>query len=77
MSPLLILEKNKKYPPILLIHGDADTIVPYSESENMYKALINNGYEAEIIRVENAPHEGSFWSCELLDEITDFIKRKL
>ncbi|HEY8422339.1 MAG TPA: alpha/beta hydrolase [Thermoclostridium sp.] len=77
ISPMLILEKNKNYPPILLVHGDADTIVPYFESENMYKALIGNGYDAELIRVENAPHEGSFWSCELLDEIMDFIKRKL
>ena len=77
MSPLLILKKNMNYPPILLVHGDADTIVPYSESEKMYDALVNYGYDAELIRVENAPHEGSFWSCELLDEIYDFIKRKL
>mgnify|MGYP000680823306 CR=1 FL=1 len=77
MSPLLILEKGKKYPPILLIHGDADTVVPYSDSKNMYEALVDNGYDAELIRVENAPHEGSFWSCELLDEIMGFIKRKL
>jgi len=77
ISPLLVLQKNKKYPPILLVHGDADTIVPYSESENMFKALIDNGYDSELIRVENAPHEGSFWSCELIDEITDFIKRKV
>lgn len=77
ISPFLILEKNKNYPPILMIHGDADMIVPYFESENMYKALISNGYDAELIRVENAPHEGSFWSCELLDEIMEFIKRKL
>ncbi|ANW99741.1 hypothetical protein CSTERTH_12200 [Thermoclostridium stercorarium subsp. thermolacticum DSM 2910] len=77
ISPLLILENNRNYPPILLVHGDADAVVPYSESENMYNALIENGYDAELIRVENAPHEGSFWSCELIDEIMDFIKRKL
>lgn len=77
LSPLLILEKNKNYPPMLLIHGDADPVVPYTESENMYKALVENGYDAELIRVENAPHEGSFWSCELLDEIMDYIRRKL
>ena len=77
MSPLLILKKNKKCPPILIVQGDADTVVPYSESENMYKALKDNGHDAEMICIENAPHEGSFWSCELLDEIADFIKRKL
>lgn len=77
ISPLLILEKGKKYPPILLLHGDADTLVPYDESLNMYEALLNNGADAEMIRVEDGPHEHSFWSTELHAEIADFIKRKL
>ncbi|MBP7175459.1 MAG: alpha/beta hydrolase [Thermoclostridium sp.] len=77
LSPLLIIKKNEKYPPFLLLHGDADSIVPYDESLNMYQALLENGYEAEMIRVENGPHEHSFWSRELLAEIADFIKRKL
>lgn len=77
MSPLLIIEKGKKYPPLLLIHGDADSVVPYEQGENMYKALIKNGNDAEMIRVENGPHEGSFWSRELHAEIMNFIKRKL
>ena len=77
ISPVRIIRKNKKYPPILILHGDADELVPYDESLIMYKALLDNGYDAEMIRVENAPHEHSFWSRELLAEITDFIKRKL
>lgn len=77
MSPLLNIEKGWNYPPLLLIHGDADTVVPYDQSENMYKALIDNGNYAEMICVENAPHENSFWSRELHAEILDFIKRKL
>ncbi|MBP7175134.1 MAG: alpha/beta hydrolase [Thermoclostridium sp.] len=77
VSPLLILQQNQSYPPILLLHGDADMLVPYQESVDMYNALTEHGYDAEMIRVENAPHEGSFWSRELLGEIFDFIKRKL
>lgn len=77
ISPLLILKENGNYPPILLLHGDADTLVPYQESVDMYKALIDGGYDAEMICVENAPHEDSFWSRELLGEIADFIQRKL
>ncbi len=77
MSPLLILEKNKKYPPILLLHGDGDALVPYDESLNMYNALLEKGHDAEMICVEDGPHEHSFWSRELLAEIADFIKRKL
>jgi acetyl esterase/lipase len=77
MSPLLRIEQGKKYPPMLLIHGDADQLVPYEQSESMFKALIDNGCEAEMIRIENAPHEDSFWSRALHAVIADFIKRKL
>lgn len=77
MSPIHIIQKNMKYPPILLLHGDADTIVPYDESTNMHKALRKGGYDAEMICVKNAPHEGSFWSRELHTEIANFIERKI
>ena len=77
MSPFHIIEKGKNYPPLLLLHGDADVIVPYEQGEKMYKALMDNGNDAEMIRIENAPHEGSFWSRELHAEILDFLKRKL
>ncbi|NLN64646.1 MAG: prolyl oligopeptidase family serine peptidase [Clostridiaceae bacterium] len=77
LSPILILKKNREYPPILLLHGDADMLVPYDESVNMYNALLDGGYDAEMIRVKNAPHEHSFWSPELIDVIADFIERKI
>lgn len=75
MSPLHIIEKNKKYPPLLLVHGDADPVVPYGQSEKMYRALMESGNAVELIRVENAPHEGSFWSRELHTEIMAFIAK--
>jgi acetyl esterase/lipase len=77
MSPILRIEQGKKYPPMLLIHGDADQLVPYEQSESMFKALLDNGCEAEMIRIENAPHEDSFWSRALHTDIADFINRKL
>ncbi|MGB4658177.1 MAG: alpha/beta hydrolase [Mobilitalea sp.] len=77
ISPLRLLEKDVKYPPLLLLHGDADMLVPYEQSVDMYKALIDLGSDAEMICIENAPHEDSFWSQELHAEILDFIQRKL
>lgn len=77
MSPFHIIGKGKDYPPLLILHGDADAVVPYEQGEKMYKALIDNGNDVEMIRIENAPHEGSFWSRELHAEILDFLKRKL
>lgn len=73
MSPVLCMEKEKKYPPFLLLHGDRDTMVPYSQSEDMFHKLVDAGISASMVRVEGAPHEGSFWSQELLDLIKEFI----
>lgn len=77
MSPLRLVEDGKPYPPFLLIHGDADELVPYSQSEIMFRRLLDAGAEAEMICIKGAPHEGSFWSQALLQEIIAFINRNI
>ncbi len=76
LSPILML-KGQPVPPILLIHGDKDVAVSYSQSENMYRALKDNGYTADMICVDGAPHEGSFWSRELFEIIFDYIEKHI
>ena len=77
MSPLCLVEENKDYPPFLLIHGDADTLVPYAQSDAMYRLLHDKGYDARLIKVIGAPHEGSFWSRRLHGLIMDYLHEKL
>lgn len=77
MSPANHIVAGQLYPPFLLIHGDADELVPYNHSENMYKELLGAGIKAEMICVENAPHEGTFWSRQLHDLIQDFFAKNL
>ena len=77
MSPVYHLELGKAYPPFLLIHGDRDDVVPYEQMELMYRALLKIGAYARAIRVDGAPHEGSFWSRELHGIILDYIREKL
>jgi acetyl esterase/lipase len=43
-------------PPFLLIHGTADTIVPYVQSEVLTQALRDAGVSAELVPVEGAEH---------------------
>ncbi len=43
-------------PPTLLIHGDADEVVPLGHSEWMLKALQEVGVEAELVTVKNGGH---------------------
>jgi acetyl esterase/lipase len=42
--------------PALIMHGDADQVVPIVEGETMYEALTNAGVPASFIRVEGAGH---------------------
>lgn len=77
MSPCCIIEAGKQYPPMLLAHGDADEIVPFNQCEMMYDAMRAIGQEPCMIRVTDAPHEGSFWSRELIRYITAFLDAHL
>lgn len=77
MSPLLRLEAGKDYPPFLLLHGNADELVGYGQSVDMYAKLTELSYDAEMVCVDGAPHEGSFWSRELLEIIFEFIEKNI
>jgi len=77
MSPLLEIKPGQSYPPFLLAHGDADDVVPFSQSETMFHALIDAGVDARLIKVIGAPHEGNFWSNRLFGLIADFLRETL
>ena len=42
--------------PSLIVHGDADRVVPIVEGETMYAALSKAGVPASFIRIEGAGH---------------------
>lgn len=44
------------YPPIMMIHGTADTDVPYQESADMAVELKKQGVSHELITVEGGGH---------------------
>lgn len=75
MSPLHIFDQDKDYPPILIAHGEKDDLIPYAQGFDMYKKLEYAEKNVTFISVENAPHEGSFWSSEINCLISDFIKK--
>ena len=47
---------SKNYPPILMLHGDKDTDVPYEKSVDMSKELTKFGVENQLITIKNGPH---------------------
>ena len=77
MSPVYYPVPGRAYPPTLLIHGDADDVVPHEQMVLMQRALQAHGVDARAITVEGAPHEGSFWSRALHDVILGYLREKL
>lgn len=77
ISPIKYAEPGRNLPPFLILHGDADPVVLFEDSEAFYNKLIANGYQADLVRVTNAPHEGNFWSMQLLNIIFDFIVKQI
>jgi len=47
-------------PPFLLVHGDADTTVPFQQSEMMEAALKKVGVPVKLIRIEGGAHGPTF-----------------
>jgi len=48
-------------PPFLLIHGDKDEAVPFTESTNLQEALRAVGVRCDLIRIPNGPHATGGW----------------
>jgi len=78
MSPVFRVQDGVNYPPFLLLHGNADPVVPYeTQAVPMAERLDSAGADVSLVCVEGAEHEGTFWSDELHGIILDFIDRHM
>ncbi|MBQ2724209.1 MAG: alpha/beta hydrolase [Clostridia bacterium] len=78
MSPIFRVQDGVNYPPFLLLHGNADPVVPYeTQAVPMSERLDSAGADVSLVCVEGAEHEGTFWSDELHGIILDFIDRHM
>ena len=62
-SPLFYLSKEhlaKDDPPFLLMHGDADQLVVFKNSEKMEEALKEAGVEVKLLRIPGGNHGPDF-----------------
>ena len=77
VSPALHVDRVKA--PILLVHGDADEIVPIDQSRQMKKLLDKSGRKTELITLEDEGH--SDWSEQnerrVLTAVGDFLRAKI
>lgn len=54
VSPITYVNKNS--PPIFIVHGDADPVVPYQHSVDLHKKLQEVGVKTEFITVPGGQH---------------------
>jgi acetyl esterase/lipase len=64
--------------PILILHGDADPLVPLGQSEIFLDALKKAGVPAELIVIKGGGHGGpGFASAENQEKIAKFFEKHL
>ena len=67
-------ERNKPESPLLILHGNKDTVVPFEQSVLLYEACQEHIIDAEFYSVDEADHGGSiFYTDEVVGIIKDFL----
>lgn len=79
VKPTVIMDyisKERDIPPLLILHGTNDELVPFGQSCMLYDRLISQGKTASFYAVDGAHHGGKeFWSEEILGIVMDFLKQ--
>jgi acetyl esterase/lipase len=75
VSPMTYVHKGN--PPVFIVHGDADPTVPYQQSVDLHKKLLEAGVTTEFMTVEGGLH-GKFEkekNSEVNKAIINFLKK--
>ncbi|MDD5895232.1 MAG: prolyl oligopeptidase family serine peptidase, partial [Prevotellaceae bacterium] len=74
MNPMSYIDK--KDPMFLVIHGDADPVVPYCQSEFFSKALKDAGRLEDFVTVPNGNHGPVTFNAETFQKMVNFFQRQ-
>lgn len=64
-------------PPFLIVHGDADPVVPYGQSELLFAALKNVGAAVQLHTIQGAGHGQGFGGTNIDQMVVGFFDRCL
>ena len=71
------IRPGKKTPPFLLIHGDEDEKVPFTQSLHLYQTLRKNSCRAELYKVRGAGHGNRVWTKDTMKIAENFLRAYL
>lgn len=74
--PMNYLSEKIKTPPLLIMHGGSDRLVPFNQSCRLFEKMKALGKEVEFVKLVGVDHGfGGFNSDEALDIVEEFIKK--
>ncbi|MDR0416888.1 MAG: alpha/beta hydrolase [Propionibacteriaceae bacterium] len=75
-SALAHIPRDRPLPPLLIMHGGKDRIVPFGQSVDLYEALRAAGQPVELVKLTGADHgDAGFWTPAALDLVDDFLRQ--
>lgn len=72
-NPLNYISREKEIPPVLIVHGDQDAVVPFQQSVLLYDKLTECGKDVYFYKVSGADHGFFLWTPEVIRLVTEFI----
>jgi acetyl esterase/lipase len=77
-NPISYVTRARTIPPFLIVHGEADPLVPFNQSELLAAALTAVGAEHRLFRVVGGGHGGpAFQSDEVRALVDGFFEARL
>ncbi|SDB83478.1 Acetyl esterase/lipase [Pelagirhabdus alkalitolerans] len=77
-SVIHYLDNAKTYPPLLIMHGNKDTVVPFEQSVQLFEYCQSANIDAEMYCVDDADHGGSLFYCDaVIQTMIQFLNRHL
>lgn len=71
-SPLSYV--GRENPPVLILHGDKDDLVPYAQSQRLHSQLDQAGVKNQLITVKGAGHDGPmFETPDIQEKVISFL----
>ena len=55
-SPRAHIDRGSYNVPTFFVHGTADDLIPWQQTQSTYQAMLDQGIEADLVLLEGAPH---------------------